>query len=93
MFNAILYCLGGYEYIVLKLLKLFKKIFFSKNKFCERKWFFFGIFQNILMFKMESSNFINYLTKMCEPYIMIYWFELEIHFNEMFLCFYFPFHS
>jgi len=44
---------------------------------------------------MESSKFINYLKNMCGgyPYIMIYQFELEIHFNEMFLCFYFPFSS
>ncbi len=45
------------------------------------------------MLKMESSKFINYLKNMCggSPFIMIYQFELEIHFNEMFLCLYFPF--
>jgi hypothetical protein len=92
MFNVILYGLGGYEYIIFKLLRLVKKKF-SKKKNCERKWRCFEIFKNILMLKMESSKFINYLKNMCGGYlyIMIYQIELEIHFNEMFLCFYFPF--
>lgn len=40
MFNAILYCLGGYEYIVLKLLKLFQNFFFQRTNFVKENDFF-----------------------------------------------------